>query len=165
MRTMTVVGEEHRGRAQLTKVDQGTGTAGAANSAEQGQGSAVRLWLWKQGHCSAQGGGGTGQGSSARAGRVCRCNLESGLGSEGAQLWLVAAAATGDGGSDNRCGSGNQGTSACVAVQVRKWLFLEGAGPTTGGSSCGYWRLRVWEEIGMKGFDHLPPLFINQWSN
>ena len=34
-----------------------------------------------------------------------------------------------------------------------------------GGCGFGYWRLRVLEGIGMKGFDHLPPLFINQWSN
>ena len=54
---------------------------------------------------------------------------------------------------------------ARVAVQVRQWLCLEGAGTATRGSSCGCWRLRVWEEIGMKGFCHFPPLFINHWSN
>ena len=54
---------------------------------------------------------------------------------------------------------------AHVAVQVRQWLCLGGAGTATGGSSCGCWRLKVWEEIGMKGFGHLPPLFVNQWSN
>ena len=57
----------------------------------------------------------------------------------------------------------NRGYGA--AVQVQQWLCrrgsgcvghgrlgLEGAGPATGGSggSGGYWRLRVWEEIGMR---------------
>ena len=76
-----------------------------------------------------------------------------------------------------RC-KARQSKVAGVAVQVRQWLCrrgsgcvghgrlgLEGAGPATRGSGSGYWRLRVWEEIGMKTFGHLPPLFINQLSN
>ena len=37
---------------------------------------------------------------------------------------------------------------------------MNGSGADTGGSGRGYWRLRAWEEIGMKMFGPPLPLFI-----
>ena len=37
--------------------------------------------------------------------------------------------------------------------------------PQGDSSGCVHGGSGLWEEIGMKGFGHLPPLFINQWSN
>ena len=42
---------------------------------------------------------------------------------------------------------------------------MNGSGAATGGSGSGYWRLKAWEEIGMKMFGPPPPLFIKLLSS
>ena len=88
---------------------------------------------------------------------MCWCNLESGLGLEGARLWPMAATATGDGCSDDRCGSGRRQRlcarwlraleKAAVAqetrAQARACGCVAAAVAVLGRCGHDYWRLKL----------------------
>ena len=76
---------------------------------------------------------------------------------------MTAAVAQEDRARVRACGKG--GSDGCNLGSGLQWIWRLRAWQMRVRQGRGYWRLRSWEEIGMKTFGPPPPLFINQLDN